>query len=162
MVSRARGHATLRAPGRARQAHLTSVPEPRQQQRPEQPFRNAQKIRGAFDSEHGNHPEDERPVSKERNEALCFLIKPLLLSEEEVDDHHRCPDQVIVEVVLEEPHADQRFDKEYPCFRSFLQRAEALASAASVMLCADASDENSVMSPSTNVGWVRIASRSAV
>jgi hypothetical protein len=47
----------------------------------EQPFRNAHEIGGAFDPETG-YIQEMRPVRKERNQALCFVIKPLLVAEE--------------------------------------------------------------------------------
>jgi hypothetical protein len=55
---------------------------------PQQPFRNAKEIGGSFYPEDRMHPEDEGSVGKERDQALCLVIEPLLISEEEVDDYH--------------------------------------------------------------------------
>src|SRR5689334_24867500 len=97
-------------------------------------------------------------MRKERNETFRFVIKPFLISEEEVNDHHRCAHEVIGEVFLEEPHPYQRFGQNIHVFTPFISRrcafiyAEALASASPATSCAEGSDENSVMSPSINVG----------
>ena len=59
-------------------------------------------------------------MRKERNEFFRFVIKPLLISEEKVNDHHRCADEVIVEVVLEETQPDQGLDKNTHVFALFI------------------------------------------
>jgi hypothetical protein len=40
-------------------------------------------------------------MGKEWNETLGLVVKPLLIAKEEVDDHHRCANKVILEVLLE-------------------------------------------------------------
>ena len=45
---------------------------------------------------------NEGPVGKKRNEALCLVVKPFLIPEEEVDDHHGRAYEVVVKVSLEE------------------------------------------------------------
>jgi hypothetical protein len=55
-------------------------------------------------------------MRKERNEAFRFVIKPLLISEKEVDDHHRCPDEMIIKVILEKAHPSQRSNQNTHAF----------------------------------------------
>jgi hypothetical protein len=40
-------------------------------------------------------------MGKEWNEALRLIVKPLLIPEEEINDDHRCANQVVVEIVFE-------------------------------------------------------------
>jgi len=61
-------------------------------------------------------------MGEERDEALCFVIKPLLISKKEVDDHHRCAKEMVVEVGLKEAHLRQGFDKRVHFFIPFIQR----------------------------------------
>src|SRR5262249_35900496 len=64
------------------------VPESSQQQCSDQPLRNAKEVGCAFHPEHRVHPEDERSMRKEWDQFLRLVIKPLLIPEEEVNDHH--------------------------------------------------------------------------
>jgi hypothetical protein len=43
-------------------------------------------------------PPDQRAVADEGIEAICLIRPPFLVAEEEKHDHHRCTDDVIVEV----------------------------------------------------------------
>lgn len=42
-------------------------------------------------------------MGEEGNEALNFVVEPPLISEEEIDDDHRCADQVVIEILSEKP-----------------------------------------------------------
>jgi hypothetical protein len=69
-------------PSGAQYAQLL-VPEPSEDQCSEEPLRNSEEIGRALHAEDGVHPEDERTVGEEGNEALDFVVEPLLISEEE-------------------------------------------------------------------------------
>jgi hypothetical protein len=49
-------------------------------------------------------------VGQERNQALRFIVEPLLITEEEVDDHHRSPDEVKIKISLEETHLGETIE----------------------------------------------------
>jgi hypothetical protein len=41
-------------------------------------------------------------MGKEWNETLCLVIKPLLIAKEEVDDHHRSANEMVIKVLSED------------------------------------------------------------
>lgn len=45
--------------------------------------------------------EIKRPIANERYQRLRFVREPLLVSKREVDDHHRCADDMVIEVLGE-------------------------------------------------------------
>src|SRR6266567_3579485 len=59
------------------------VPESGKNQCSKQPLRNTQKIGGHFHAKDWIHPKNERSVSKEGNQALRFVSKPLLIAKKE-------------------------------------------------------------------------------
>ena len=50
-------------------------------------------------------------MGEEGNEALNFVVEPPLISEEEIDDDHRCADQVVIDVLREQSKPAQHVDK---------------------------------------------------
>lgn len=50
-------------------------------------------------------------MGKERDQVLRFVIKPLLIPEEEIDDRHRCANYVVVKIVFEKAQLNQCIDK---------------------------------------------------
>jgi hypothetical protein len=52
-------------------------------------------------AEHGIEPPDQRTVADEWNEPLGLIGPPLLVTEEEKHDHHRCADHMVVEILGE-------------------------------------------------------------
>src|SRR3977135_2678096 len=58
-------------------------------------------------------------MGEEWNQAPYFVIKPLLISEEEVEDHHRCANEVVVEVSFEEPCFREKIDEQVHILRPF-------------------------------------------
>src|SRR5260370_409563 len=82
------------------------LPESGEQQRPKQPFLNAQKISGPSDAKYGVHPEDQRTMANVRNQRLRFIFEPFLIPKKQEDDHHRCSNQVIIQIVPQNSHSD--------------------------------------------------------
>src|SRR4029077_7514599 len=82
-------------------------PEATEQECPEQPLGNSQEPSGASDTEHGIHPEDQRAMAYVRDQPLRLVLKPLLITEEEKDDHHRCAGEMVAQIFLEDAHLNQ-------------------------------------------------------
>ena len=61
------------------------------------------------------HPESQRAVFDERDKRLRLVLEPFLISEEDEDQHHRCPDRVIGEVPLEETGTGRDVDDTVHC-----------------------------------------------
>ena len=83
------------------------VPEPQEQERAEQPFRNPQEPTRAADAEHRVQPENERAVADVRDQYLCLVLPPFLIAKGQEDDDHRCAQQVIVKIIFEQAEPDQ-------------------------------------------------------
>src|SRR5262249_31229619 len=78
-----------------------------EQERGDQPFRNAQEPTRAADPEHGIHPENERAVADIGDQHLRLVLPPFLIAEGQEDDHHRCAQQLVVEILFEKPEPVQ-------------------------------------------------------
>ena len=59
-------------------------------------------------------------MRKEWDQLLCLAIKPLLIAEEEIDDHYRCTDEVVIEISLDEAYFRKLIDQPVHDVRSFL------------------------------------------
>src|SRR5262249_4644409 len=86
-------------------------PESGEQQRAEQPFGNAEKPAGPADPEGRVQPEDQRAIADVRNQDLCLVLEPFLITKGQEDQHHRCANEVIVEVFGEQTRPCQDPDK---------------------------------------------------
>src|SRR5205807_648431 len=87
------------------------VPEACEQQGPEGPLRDAEEVAGAGVAEYRIEPPDQRPVVDEGDQSFELVRKPLLVTEEEKHDHHRGPDDVVVEIFRKQAGSVQRADK---------------------------------------------------
>src|ERR1700737_3143027 len=87
------------------------VPEAREQQTAEGPLGDAEEVAGTRVAEHGIEPPDQRSVADERDQSFKLIRKPLLIAEEEEHDHHRGPDDVVVEILREQAGPMERAKK---------------------------------------------------
>src|SRR4029077_8658630 len=83
------------------------VPKPQKQQRAECPFGNAQKPTGSADAKHRIQPENQRTIANKWDQDLRLIGEPLLVTKSQKDKHHRCPDEMVVEVSGEQPRPRQ-------------------------------------------------------
>src|SRR5437899_12687994 len=83
------------------------VPEADEDERAEQPLGDSEEPTRAPDAEYWVHPGDERAIADEGNQRLRLVVPPLLIPEEEKDDHHGCAKQMVIEVALEEARLAQ-------------------------------------------------------
>src|SRR2546422_4170815 len=63
------------------------------------------------DAEHGVHPGNQRAVADIGNQHLRLVREPLLVAEEQEEKDHRCANQVVVEVLVEEAELGQGADE---------------------------------------------------
>src|SRR4030095_820387 len=134
------GHDEGQARARRPESSDGLVPEADEDERTEQPLRDSQEPTRTSDAEYGVHPGDERPVADERNQRLRLVVPPLLIPEEEKDDHHRCPKQMVIDVPLQDArlaqqHRQQRGDGSHPdlLFRSLYRSPRRRPSSTGVM-----------------------------
>jgi hypothetical protein len=59
------------------------------------------------DAEDRIHPENQGAVTDVRAQCLRLILKPLLISKEKENDHHRCPEEMVIKVVFEDAKPDQ-------------------------------------------------------
>src|SRR6185295_6325925 len=139
-------------------------------QRSKEPFRNSEEIGRALHAEDRLHPGDERIVGEEGNEALNFIVEPLLISEEEIDDGHRCAEKVVIEILSEKPElieiVNEQIHEGSFWHAPRVDPGQAVSSAAA-RFCAGVTATDGVVEkrgwrPSVMVGCARMASRSAV
>src|SRR5262249_34228188 len=119
----------------------------------EQPLRGAEKPAGPPNAEHGVHPEDEGTVADVRNQCLRLVLEPLLVSEERKDDHHRCTDQMVIEVTFEDARLGQSLHESVHGL---------LLLRVGRHLDIGGTAANRLPSPSAIVGCARMASRNTV
>jgi hypothetical protein len=84
-------------------------------QKPERPFGDAQEPARAADAERGIHPPDQRTVADIRDKHPRFVLEPLLVTEEQKDDHHRGANDVVIEILREQAGSAQYPDKRIQC-----------------------------------------------
>jgi hypothetical protein len=53
------------------------------------------------------HPKYQRPVVYVRNQGLCLVVEPFLITKERIDDHHGCTHKMVVEIVVENTELHQ-------------------------------------------------------
>src|SRR5207245_3858657 len=87
------------------------IPESQEQERGNQPFRNPQEPAGTPNAESRVHPRSKRAVADKRDQRLRLVIKPFLIPKEQKDEHHRCANQVVIEISLEETGLGQDLDE---------------------------------------------------
>src|SRR5262249_44324871 len=85
--------------------------EPQEQERGKQPFSNPQEPGSTAHAENGIHPGKKRTVADKWKQCVRLVLEPFLIPKEQKDEHHRCPDQVVIEVALEEPGLRQLVDE---------------------------------------------------
>src|SRR5262249_52866027 len=102
------GHDERQARARRPESSQGFVPEADEDERAEQPLRDSEEPTRAPDAEYWVHPGDERAVADEGNQGLCLVVPPLLIPEEEKDDHHGCAKEMVIEVALQEARLTQQ------------------------------------------------------
>src|SRR5580704_2863903 len=83
------------------------VPKAPEQECTKQPFGNSQEPSGGADTEHRIHPEDQRAMAYVRDQPLGLILKPLLITEEQKDDHHRGAGEMVIKIFLEDTQPNQ-------------------------------------------------------
>ena len=96
------------------------VPESKKQQRAKRPFGNAQKPARPADAEHRIHPENQRAILNEWNQDLRLVGKPFLVAKSQNEEHHRGPDEMVVEVFGHKTRLRQRANDRIHNFYSFI------------------------------------------
>src|SRR5215471_16384721 len=80
--------------------------KPKNKSAPNNHSETPQKPAGSLNAENRVHPGDQRTIFEKRDQILGFVRKPFLVSKEEVDDDHRCANQVVVEIFFEDTEPD--------------------------------------------------------
>src|SRR3989442_6731079 len=102
------GHDERQARARRPESSQGLGPEADADEGAKQPLGDSEEPTRAPDAEYRVHPGDERAVADEGNQRLRLVVPPLLIPEEEKDDHHRCPKQMVIEVPLQEARLAQQ------------------------------------------------------
>ena len=74
------------------------VPKSQKQQHAERPFGNAEKPTGPAEAEDGIEPENQRAIADVGDQDLRLIREPFLITKSQKDKHHRCADEMVVEV----------------------------------------------------------------
>jgi hypothetical protein len=78
------------------------VPESPEQKHKNCPLHDAQEYAAATDAEDGIDPENKRTVADVGDQDLSFVLEPFLIPKQQEYDHHRRPNEMVVEISFQE------------------------------------------------------------